>query len=109
LPAQTGGCPQGAEGLPEKTVGETVMKITLTYPADNSNLYGDTYLMGEHDEILEFETVKEAIRFLADCNFTITDLLDFDFHFEDEPEATLCVSALGGRKETWPLARRKRA
>jgi hypothetical protein len=36
------------------------MKITVTRPTNNSNLYGDSYLLGEHGEILEFETVKEA-------------------------------------------------
>ena len=46
--------------------------------------YGDEYLLDESGDLLEFETVHEMLQFFADRNFTITDLLNLDFHFEEE-------------------------
>jgi hypothetical protein len=48
---------------------------------------GGEYLLDEFGKLLEFETVKDAIQFFAERNFTITDLLDFDFHFEELEES----------------------
>jgi hypothetical protein len=94
--------------LPEKAAGETAMKITVSRPINGISVNGDEFLLDESGELLVFETVQEALRYFAERNCNITDLLDFYFHFE-EPEETLCAPAPGGRKETWPLARRKRA
>ena len=60
--------------------------ITISRPINGISINGDEYLLDESDKPLVFETVKEAVRFLAEHNFTITDLLDIDFHFEEESE-----------------------
>jgi hypothetical protein len=60
------------------------MKITISRPIGGLSINGDEFLLDESGELLEFETVHEALQFFADRTFTITDLLDFDFHFEEE-------------------------
>jgi hypothetical protein len=62
------------------------MKITISRPICGISINGDEDLLDEDGELLEFDTVKEAIQFFADHNFTITDLLSLDFHFEEEEE-----------------------
>jgi hypothetical protein len=57
--------------------------ITISRPINGISINGDEYLLDESGKPLSFETVKEMIRFLADHNFTITDLLDFDFNIEE--------------------------
>jgi hypothetical protein len=60
--------------------------ITISRPIGGISVNGDEYLLDESGKLLEFETVKDVIQFFADRNFTVTDLLDLDFHFEEEPE-----------------------
>jgi hypothetical protein len=68
------------------------MSITVSRPIHNIGINGDEYLLDESGELLEFETVNEALQFFADHNFIITDLLNFDFHFEEEePEENPCL------------------
>jgi hypothetical protein len=58
------------------------MPVTVSRPINGLSINGDEHLLDESGEVLGFETVKEAVRFFADRNFTITDLLGLDFHFE---------------------------
>jgi hypothetical protein len=61
----------------------TEQYITISRPINGISINGDEYLLDESGKALEFETVKEAIRFFTEHNFVIRDLLDFDFHFEE--------------------------
>jgi hypothetical protein len=72
------------------------MKIAVSRPTNGMGIDGDEHLLDESGSPLRFETVQEALRFLAGRNFTITDLLGFDFHFEEEPKETLCTLAVRG-------------
>jgi hypothetical protein len=58
--------------------------ITVSRPINGISINGDEYLLGERGKPLAFETMKDPIRFFRDRNFTITDLLNFDFCFEEE-------------------------
>jgi hypothetical protein len=62
------------------TGGEN-MRVTISLRKD-----GDKYALGEDGKALAFGTVKEAINFLADRNWTIWDLREIDWHFEGEAE-----------------------
>jgi hypothetical protein len=56
------------------------MTITVSH-----RVKGDDYFLdGEDRKLLEFSSVKEAINYLADHNYTITNLRDLDFNIEEE-------------------------
>jgi hypothetical protein len=59
------------------------MKITISQPINGISLNGDEYLLDESGEALVFETMKEAVNFLADRNLTIDDLRELDFNVEE--------------------------
>jgi hypothetical protein len=73
------------------------MIITASRPINGIAVNGDEYLLDESGELLEFETVQEAIRFFADRNLTITDLLELDFHIEEDEE--------NKEVNSWPLSK----
>jgi excisionase family DNA binding protein len=54
------------------------MKITVSRPANSPN--GQEYVLGENGKALSFATVKEAINFLADHNYTFNDLRGLEFN-----------------------------
>jgi hypothetical protein len=62
--------------------------ITISRPINGISINGDEYLLDASGKPLVFETVKEVIHFFSDRNFVITDLLDFDFHFEEQEDLT---------------------
>jgi hypothetical protein len=62
------------------------MKITISLPINGISINGDEYALGEDGEALAFDTVKEAVNFLADRNWTIEDLRSLDWHIEEETE-----------------------
>jgi hypothetical protein len=59
------------------------MKITVSRSINGISINGDEYLLDEEGELLEFETVEEAVQFFAERNFDITDLLSLSFHIEE--------------------------
>jgi excisionase family DNA binding protein len=48
------------------------VKITISRPANSSG--GHEYILGENGKVLSFSSVKEAINYLADHNYTLNDL-----------------------------------
>jgi len=40
------------------------------------------YIFGENNKPLYFNTVQEALTYLAVRNFTLADILELDFNFE---------------------------
>jgi hypothetical protein len=89
------------------------MKITISRPIGGVSINGDEYLLDEEGRLLEFETVNEALLFFANRNFAITDLLGFDFHFEEEepeespylPTSRECEEAIASCRRwgrNWP-------
>jgi hypothetical protein len=63
-------------------MSKTEMKITVSRPINGMGINGDEFILGEDGNALEFDTVKEAVNFLADNNFTINDLRRMDFNVE---------------------------
>jgi hypothetical protein len=59
------------------------MKITISAPINGISLNGDEYALDEDGKALAFDTVKEAINFLADRNWDIEDLRKLDFNVEE--------------------------
>jgi hypothetical protein len=55
------------------------VKITVS-------LVSGRYIIGEDGRALSFTTVREAINYLADRNWTIADLRGVDFNLEEEAE-----------------------
>jgi hypothetical protein len=70
------------------------MPVTVSRPINGID--GDEHLLDESGKPIEFETVKEAIRFLADHNFTISDLAGLDFHVEEPEENPCLLTAITG-------------
>jgi excisionase family DNA binding protein len=54
------------------------MKITVSRPANSSG--GQEYILGENGKALSFSTVKEAVNYLADRNYTLNDLRGLNFN-----------------------------
>jgi hypothetical protein len=67
------------------------MPITVSRPINGISINGDEYLTDESGGPIEFETVKESTKFLVEHNYTITDLPEFDFNFEEEPGENPCL------------------
>jgi hypothetical protein len=67
------------------------MSITISHPINGISINGDEFLLDESGKLLAFESFNEALHFFADRNCTITDLLGFDFHIEEEPEENRCL------------------
>jgi hypothetical protein len=44
----------------------------------------DEYITAGGGKAVKFETVKKAINFLADLNYTIADLRELDFNLEEQ-------------------------
>jgi hypothetical protein len=63
------------------------MKVTISRPV-NAGGYAprNRYITDENGKALEAGSVKEAINFLADRNYTINDLREVDFHVEEETD-----------------------
>jgi hypothetical protein len=59
------------------------MAITISRPVNGISFNGDEYALGEEGKALTFDTVREAINFLADLNYTIADLRELDFNMEE--------------------------
>jgi hypothetical protein len=76
--------------------GERAMRITVSRPINGISINGDECLLDESGELLEFETMRDALRFLAEHNFTLIDLSEFDFHFEEPEEAPHALTAMAG-------------
>jgi hypothetical protein len=72
------------------------MEITVSRPINGISINGDEFLLDESGELLEFETMREAIWFFAERNFALTDLSEFDFHFEEPEEAPPALVAMAG-------------
>jgi hypothetical protein len=62
------------------------MKITISRPINGISVNGDEYAVGEDGKALAFDTVKEAINFLADHDCMIEDLRELDFNIEEVKE-----------------------
>jgi hypothetical protein len=60
--------------------------ITVSRPVNGISINGDEYILDDNGSVLKFNTVKEAIRYLADNNCKIRDLLNFDFNIEEVME-----------------------
>jgi len=44
------------------------------------------HLYGEDDKELSFNTFKEALKYLADRNYTVQELVELDFNIEEAIE-----------------------
>jgi hypothetical protein len=64
--------------------GDPGMKITISRPANSINVSGDKYVLGEDGKPLSFATVKEAVNYLADRNYTMANLREIDFTIEED-------------------------
>jgi hypothetical protein len=62
------------------------MTVTISRPVNGISANGDEYALDEAGELLEFGSVKEAVNFLADLNYTIKELRELDFNIEREGE-----------------------
>jgi hypothetical protein len=58
------------------------LKITVSRPMNGISINGDEYLLDDDGKELSFASVREAVNFLADHNFTIGDLRELDFNLE---------------------------
>jgi excisionase family DNA binding protein len=56
------------------------MKITISQRINSAGRNEDEYILGENGKALSFTTVKEAINFLADHNYTLNDLRRLEFN-----------------------------
>lgn len=59
------------------------MKITISGPVLRNGVPVNEYALDENGNALAFNTVREAINYLADRNWTIADLRDLDFNVEE--------------------------
>lgn len=59
------------------------MVVTISRPVNGISINGDEYALDEDGKALAFDTVREAINFLADLNYTIGDLRGLDFNMEE--------------------------
>jgi hypothetical protein len=59
------------------------MRITISLPVNGIPLNGGEYALGEDGKALAFDTVKEAINFLADRNWAISDVRGLDWNIEE--------------------------
>jgi hypothetical protein len=58
------------------------LKITVSRPINGISINRDEYLLDDDGKELSFASVREAVNFLADHNFTIGDLRELDFNLE---------------------------
>jgi excisionase family DNA binding protein len=56
------------------------MKITISRRVNGAGHSEDEYILGENGKALSFATVKEAINYLLDRNYTPNDLRILDFN-----------------------------
>jgi hypothetical protein len=57
--------------------------LTISRPVNGTSFKGDEYALGEDGKALTFDTVRDAINFLVDLNYTIADLRELDFNLEE--------------------------
>jgi hypothetical protein len=60
------------------------VRVYITSVVERNGLLWTDYAMGEDGKKLSFPTVRDAIIFLVDRNWTIKDLRKLDFNFEGE-------------------------
>jgi hypothetical protein len=60
------------------------MKITISRPVNGISLNGDEYLMDAGGNAMTFDTVRGAVNFLADRNWTLADICGLDFEITEE-------------------------
>jgi excisionase family DNA binding protein len=56
------------------------VKITVSRPVNGRNGGGNEYIIGENGKELYFSTVREAVNYLADHNYTLQDLRMLNFN-----------------------------
>jgi hypothetical protein len=64
------------------------MKITVSHPVNGTTGRYKEYVLGIDGKPLGFETVREAIGYLVDRNWAITELREVDFNVEEMPCTT---------------------
>jgi len=60
------------------------VRITVSRPINGIGVNGDEYLLGVDDKPLRFISIEEMLRFLEGRNFTLKELLGFNFDIEEE-------------------------
>lgn len=58
----------------EEGASRNIKKFAISRPIEGISLNGDEYLLDENDDIMTFETEKEAIDFLKDKGFNDDDI-----------------------------------
>jgi hypothetical protein len=59
------------------------MRITVSCPVNGISINRDEYALDENGKALSFDTVREAVNYLADRNFKLADLRVLDFNIEE--------------------------
>jgi hypothetical protein len=62
------------------------VKITISRPIFAGVPGGEEFALGQDGKALRFSSVKMAINFLADHNYTIEDLRELEFNVEEEAD-----------------------
>jgi hypothetical protein len=58
------------------------MRITVSCRSERNGVIWDEYAIGEDGKPLGFPSVREAVNFLADRNWTLADLRELNFNYE---------------------------
>ena len=53
--------------------------ITVSRPINSIAINGDEYLLGENGKPHVFNSIKETLRFLHECNYTLEQILELNF------------------------------
>jgi hypothetical protein len=59
------------------------MKITVSRAINGISINGDEYVLDDDGLVMAFESVSEWINFLANRSWTIEDLRELHWHFEE--------------------------
>jgi len=57
--------------------------ITVSRPINGISINGDEYLLGEDGKPLFFDSIDDAHKYFHDRNFTLAQLLYFNFNIEE--------------------------
>ena len=58
-------------------------QITVSKPINGIGFNGREYLFGEDNKPLFFDSINVMLQYLADRNFTLAELLYFDFNIKE--------------------------
>jgi hypothetical protein len=61
------------------------MRVTISVLEESGGIVWERYALDENGDVLRFKSIRAAINYLADRNWTIEDLRNVNFNMEEEP------------------------